>query len=86
MRAFRCVGLFSFLCLFSPRDWAWKGEQNFSRADFWRVSVSVQPKMLYSSSKESLKRSLNGIAVELQANDEDDLEYETVRKSVAKGR
>lgn len=42
--------------------------------------------MLYSSSKESLKRSLNGIAVELQANDEDDLEYETVRKGVAKGR
>lgn len=46
----------------------------------------LQPKMLYSSSKDALRRSLNGIAAELQANDEDDIEHESVLKAVAKGR
>jgi hypothetical protein len=41
--------------------------------------------MIYASSKEALKRSLNGIATELQANDADDIEYETVLKTVSKG-
>ncbi len=41
--------------------------------------------MVYAASKEALKRSLNGIAVELQANDSDDIEYETVLKTVSKG-
>jgi hypothetical protein len=41
--------------------------------------------MTYASSKEALKRSLNGIAVELQANDPDDVEYDTILKTVSKG-
>ena len=41
--------------------------------------------MIYASSKEALKRSLNGIATELQANDKDDVEYDTVLKTVSKG-
>jgi len=41
--------------------------------------------MIYASSKEALKRSLTGVATELQANDGDDIEYETVLKSVSKG-
>lgn len=41
--------------------------------------------MVYASSKEALKRSLNGIATELQANDNDDVEYDTVLKVVSKG-
>ena len=41
--------------------------------------------MIYASSKEALKRSLNGIATELQANDKDDIEYDTVLKTVSKG-
>lgn len=41
--------------------------------------------MTYASSKDALKRSLNGIAVELQANDRDDIEYETIIKDVSKG-
>lgn len=41
--------------------------------------------MVYASSKEALKRSLNGIAHELQANDQDDIEYDTVLKVVSKG-
>jgi hypothetical protein len=45
----------------------------------------LQPKMIYASSKEALKRSLTGIATELQANDADDIEYDTIVKTVSKG-
>ena len=41
--------------------------------------------MIYASSKEALKRSLNGIATELQANDSEDIEHETVLKAISKG-
>lgn len=41
--------------------------------------------MIYASSKEALKRSLTGIAAELQANDQDDIEWDTVIKTVSKG-
>lgn len=41
--------------------------------------------MVYASSKDALKRSLTGIATELQANDQDDIEYDTVLKAVSKG-
>ncbi|KAI8720480.1 Cofilin [Fusarium sp. LHS14.1] len=47
--------------------------------------AGIQPKMIYASSKEALKRSLTGIAVELQANDTDDIEYDTIIKTVSKG-
>ncbi|KAJ2971641.1 hypothetical protein NQ176_g7591 [Zarea fungicola] len=47
--------------------------------------AGVQPKMIYASSKEALKRSLTGIASELQANDSDDIEYDTMLKTVSKG-
>lgn len=41
--------------------------------------------MVYAASKEALKRSLNGISTELQANDSDDIEWDTVLKTVSKG-
>lgn len=41
--------------------------------------------MIYASSKEALKRALNGIATEMQANDADDIEYDSVLKTVSKG-
>jgi hypothetical protein len=44
-----------------------------------------QPKMVYASSKDALKRALNGIAVEFQGNDTDDIEYSTVLGKVSKG-
>jgi len=47
--------------------------------------AGVMAKMVYASSKEALKRSLNGIATELQANDQDDIEHDTVLKVVSKG-
>lgn len=42
--------------------------------------------MVYSSSKDAIKRSLNGVAVDIQANDEADIEYEAVLATVSKGR
>lgn len=45
----------------------------------------IKAKMVYASSKEALKRALTGIAIELQANDTDDIEYDTVLKTVSKG-
>jgi cofilin len=47
--------------------------------------AGIQPKMIYASSKEALKRSLTGLATELQANDGDDIEYDTIIKLVSKG-
>jgi len=47
--------------------------------------AGIMAKMVYASSKEALKRALPGIATELQANDADDIEYDTVIKTVSKG-
>jgi cofilin len=47
--------------------------------------AGIQPKMIYASSKDALKRALNGIATEFQANDEDDIEYASVLQKVSKG-
>jgi len=41
--------------------------------------------MIYASSKEALKRSLTGVAVELQANDPEDIEWDSAIKFVSKG-
>lgn len=49
-------------------------------------NAGVQPKMMYASSKDALKRGLNGIAVEIQANDEDEVEYDSILERVRKGR
>jgi len=42
--------------------------------------------MMYSTSKEAIKRALNGLAVDVQANDPDDIEYDTIIQRVIKGR
>ncbi|OQO04565.1 hypothetical protein B0A48_09487 [Cryoendolithus antarcticus] len=50
------------------------------------IFAFTQPRMMYSTSKEALKRSLNGIAVDIQANDADDIEHENIISRVRKGR
>jgi len=40
--------------------------------------ASIRPKMLYSTSKEALKRSLNGFHADIHANDVEDLEWENI--------
>jgi len=44
------------------------------------------PRMMYSTSKEALKRALNGLAADIQANDADDIEHDSIVQRVSKGR
>jgi len=65
------------------------GEGERSKITFLAWSpddANIHSKMVYAASKEALKRSLNGIATELQANDPDDIEWDTVLKHVSKGQ
>jgi len=65
------------------------GEGSRSKITFiaWSPDdAGIQPKMVYASSKDALKRSLNGLAAEFQANDEDDIEYQSVLNKISKGR
>jgi cofilin len=41
---------------------------------------------MYSSSKEAIKRSLNGLAIDIQANDADDIEQSEIVKRASSGR
>jgi len=64
------------------------GEGSRSKITFiaWSPDdAGIQAKMIYASSKDSLKRALNGLATEFQANDEDDIEYQSVLSRVSKG-
>lgn len=64
------------------------GEGSRSKITFiaWSPDdAGIQPKMVYASSKDGLKRALNGLATEFQANDEDDIEYQSVLNKVSKG-
>ena len=42
--------------------------------------------MTYASSKEALKNALSGLAAEVQANSDDEIEYETILKDISKGK
>ncbi|KAK3202395.1 hypothetical protein GRF29_161g1010570, partial [Pseudopithomyces chartarum] len=65
------------------------GEGTRSKITFisWCPDDAPQyPRMMYSSSKEAIKRALNGLAGDIQANDADDIEWETILSRVSKGR
>ncbi|RYN24213.1 hypothetical protein AA0113_g7911 [Alternaria arborescens] len=65
------------------------GEGSRSKITFisWTPDDAPQyPRMMYSSSKEAIKRALNGLAADIQANDADDIEFENIKSRVAKGR
>lgn len=40
--------------------------------------AKIKPKMLYASSKDGLRKSLSGVAVEIQGTDFDEVAYDTV--------
>jgi len=63
-----------------------EGERNKITFIAWSPDdAGVHAKMVYAASKDALKRCLNGIAAELQANDDDDIEYDSVLKTISKG-
>jgi Cofilin/tropomyosin-type actin-binding protein len=46
----------------------------------------VQSRMVYASSRETLKNALNGIAMNWQANDPGELEWADLLKEASKGK
>lgn len=49
-------------------------------------TAPVRSKMVYASSKDALRRSLNGIAAEVQGTDFSEVAQETVLEKVSKGK
>eukprot|EP01147_Barroeca_monosierra_P008248 gene8248-836_t len=48
-------------------------------------SASIKDKMLFASSKDALKKQLNGIHTEIQGTDLDEVDYDTVYNKVSSG-
>ena len=46
----------------------------------------MQSRMVYASSRETLKNALNGIAMNWQANDPGELEWADLLKEASKGK
>ena len=67
-----------------PRQHWREGERHESR-DNAGADVS-QPRMVYASSRETLKNALNGIAMNWQANDPSELEWADLLKEASKGK
>ncbi len=44
--------------------------------------AKIKSKMIYASSKEALRKSLNGIAVEIQGTDFDEVSHDTVLEKI----
>ncbi|KAJ9051499.1 cofilin [Entomophthora muscae] len=49
-------------------------------------NAKIKSKMLYASSQIALKKSLNGIAVEIQGTDFSEVDYESVLSKVSRGK
>lgn len=47
-------------------------------------NAPIRSKMVYASSKDALRRSLNGVGAEIQGTDFSEVAYETVLEKVAK--
>lgn len=63
-----------------------EGERNKLTFIAWSPDdAGVFAKMTYASSKDAVKRSFTGLAGEVQANDTDDLEWDSIIKIVSKG-
>jgi len=49
-------------------------------------TASIKQKMTYSSCREDIKKKLIGISQEIQATDDDELSYSTVKSKLVTGR
>ncbi|KAL8893908.1 MAG: hypothetical protein Q9207_008566, partial [Kuettlingeria erythrocarpa] len=67
---------------------AGEGTRNKIIFIFWSPDegAPIQLKMTYASSKEALRQALNGVGADVQANNEDEIEYSTILSHVSKGK
>ena len=78
-------------CLYAVYDFEYQiseSEGKRSKIVFYTWSpdtASVRPKMVYASSKDALKRALNGVAIEIQGTDFSEVSYEAVLEKVSRG-
>ncbi|WEJ96953.1 cofilin [Yamadazyma tenuis] len=64
------------------------GEGKRSKIVFYSWSpdtASIKDKMVYASSKDALRRSLNGVAADIQGTDFSEVSYATVLEKVSRG-
>lgn len=78
-------------CLYAIYDLEYEisaGEGKRSKIVFFTWSPDTAPirsKMVYASSKDSLRRALNGVSTDIQGTDFSEVAYETVLDKVSKG-
>jgi len=78
-------------CRYAVYDFEYQlagGEGSRSKICFYAWSpddAPVRAKMIYSSSKDSLRRALQGVATEIQGTDFSEVSYESVLEKVSKG-
>ncbi|KAG0319800.1 cofilin [Linnemannia gamsii] len=74
-------------CRWAVYDFAFKtadgGDRNKIVFYSWSPDgAKIKPKMLYASSKDGLRKVLNGVAVEVQGTDFDEVAHETVLEKI----
>jgi hypothetical protein len=47
-------------------------------------SAKIADRMIYSSYKDSVKKSMPGISIEFQANEPEDMDYDQLADTIAK--
>ncbi|KAI9294423.1 hypothetical protein K502DRAFT_330744 [Neoconidiobolus thromboides FSU 785] len=78
-------------CRFAVYDFSYETEDAGKRTKIcfyiWAPdNAKVKSKMLYSSSKDALKKALNGIAVDIQGTDFSEVEHSYVLDKVSRGK
>lgn len=78
-------------CLYAVYDFEYElngNEGKRSKIVFYTWSpdtASVRAKMVYASSKDALRRALNGVSTDIQGTDFSEVSYETVLEKVSRG-
>ncbi|GME91028.1 unnamed protein product [[Candida] boidinii] len=78
-------------CRYATYDFSYEisaGEGKRSKMVFYAWSpdtASIRSKMVYASSKDALRRALNGISTDIQGTDFSEVAYESVLERVSRG-
>ena len=70
--------------LHQPRQYRCQGKKQ--QQPHITQAYNIQSRMVYASSRETLKNALNGIAMNWQANDPGELEWADLLKEASKGK